>query len=56
MMTTSGPPRWPLEISDEQFLLTPYLTPIFVARLCQPPHEFLSFGSLETRYWSFRQA
>jgi hypothetical protein len=56
MPTTSGPPGWSLEMDGEQFMLTPYLTPIFVARLCQPPHEFLSSGSFETRYWSFRQA
>ncbi len=36
---TEIPPRWSLKVGDEQSSLTHYPTPIFMARLCQSPHE-----------------
>ena len=39
MTTWRNPPLRSLEMGDEQSLLTPYPTSVFLARLFQPPDE-----------------
>src|SRR5438309_1640795 len=41
-------PPWSLKIFGELCSLTPYLSPIFMARLCQPPYACSSISLLNT--------